>query len=164
MNIHRHILINTESFHSSAGLEFIFTYVDLLNMSVESVFSVLFMRLFSVGFFYSSIKEDCMKPAKPISSSTKEELVNIWRRLESGGRFRNVVCMLVWWLTPLPNCKRLPSLIPGCGCSMWRLNVLAMYVWILARYSCFLPLPKNIHLSLVVIDDYLSSLSLCMAL
>ena len=55
---------------------------------------------------------------------------------------------MVWWLAPLPHSKRVPGLTPGWGLSVWSLHVLPVYVWVLSRYSDFLPLSKNIHVRL----------------
>ena len=46
---------------------------------------------------------------------------------------------MVWWLALLPHSKRVPGSIPGRGFSLWNLHV---YVWVLSRYSGFLPLSE----------------------
>ena len=45
--------------------------------------------------------------------------------------------------------SRVPSSNPGRSLSVWSLHVFNVYVWVLFRYSSFLPLPKNIYVRLI---------------
>ena len=69
--------------------------------------------------------------------------------------------IVVSWLALSPHIKRAPGSNPSGGLSVW--SFLTVCMWILSRYFCFLPLPKNIHVRLIG-DSKLSpgvSVSLC---
>ena len=81
-------------------------------------------------------------------------------------------CTVVWWLAPSPHSKRVPGSIPGWGLSVWSFHVPPVYVWVLPRYSSFLPSSKNMHVRLigdsklflgvsVIVNGCVSRLSLC---
>jgi len=58
-------------------------------------------------------------------------------------------CTVVWWLVLSHHSKSASGLNLSWGLSVWSVNDLIVYAWVLSGYSGFLPAFKNMHVRLI---------------